>query len=114
MVWRQGYGLAQVTEMRPPPAGKFQNFPLGTVSRFARLWQNQTTNGFVMIRHRTNSQPGAFSRATLVAALVLLTSLTALSASLPVVKDVEWQPFAAQVRRVIETLDYLGTPFTAL
>jgi hypothetical protein len=45
---------------------------------------------------------------------MLLTSLTALPAPLPVVKDVEWQPFAAQVRRVIETLDYLGTPFTAL
>ncbi len=36
------------------------------------------------------------------------------AASLPIVKEVEWQPFAAQVRRVIDTLDYLGSPFTAL
>ena len=43
-----------------------------------------------------------------------LTTPTLRAASLPVVKQVEWQPFAAQVRRVIETLDYLGSPFTAL
>jgi hypothetical protein len=35
------------------------------------------------------------------------------AAALPVVKQVEWQPFAAQVKRVIEALDYLGSPFTA-
>ena len=33
---------------------------------------------------------------------------------MPVIKKVEWQPFSAQVRRVIEALDYLGSPFTAL
>ena len=36
------------------------------------------------------------------------------AALLPVVKQVEWQPFAAQVKRVTEALDYLGSPFTAL
>jgi len=32
---------------------------------------------------------------------------------LPFVPGVEWQPLAAQVQRVIEALDYLGSPFTA-
>jgi hypothetical protein len=39
-------------------------------------------------------------------------SLNALAA-LPIVGEVEWQPFVAQVRRVIEATDYLGTPFSA-
>ena len=45
----------------------------------------------------------------------LSTSLRVFSAApLPRVSDLEWQPLAAQVNRLIETLDYLGSPFTAL
>ncbi|PYJ87743.1 MAG: hypothetical protein DME22_00520, partial [Verrucomicrobia bacterium] len=32
---------------------------------------------------------------------------------LPIVKNTELQPLVAQVRRVIEATDYLGTPFSA-
>src|SRR5438128_11121506 len=33
--------------------------------------------------------------------------------TLPIVKNVELQPFVAQVRRVIEATDYLGSPLSA-
>ena len=53
-------------------------------------------------------------RAFLVACSSLtLISLNARAAALPVVSEVEWQPFVAQVRRLIEATDYLGTPFSA-
>ena len=39
--------------------------------------------------------------------------LVAQSPSLPVVRDVEWQPLAAQARRVSEALEYLGEPLSA-
>jgi len=39
--------------------------------------------------------------------------VNAQSPSLPVVGDVEWQPLAAQARRVSEALDYLGEPLSA-
>ena len=47
--------------------------------------------------------------------LVLLSGLSASSfaAALPIVSEVEWQPFVAQVRRLVEATDYLGTPFSA-
>src|SRR2546426_10740691 len=35
------------------------------------------------------------------------------AAPLPVIKEIEWQPFAAQVKRLIEATDYLGLPFSA-
>ena len=35
------------------------------------------------------------------------------AAALPIEKSVEWQPFAAQVNRLIEATDYLGSPFSA-
>jgi hypothetical protein len=35
------------------------------------------------------------------------------AAALPVVKGVEWQPLSAQITRLIEALDYLGTPLSA-
>ena len=35
------------------------------------------------------------------------------AATLPIEKNVEWQPFAAQVNRLIEATDYLGSPFSA-
>lgn len=57
-------------------------------------------------------------RSPMVAAAIIVAQLLALfpvaAAPLPVVRDVEWQPFAAQVRRVIEALDVLGSPFTVL
>src|SRR5207247_6295813 len=46
-------------------------------------------------------------------ALLLLNTVGAAAAALPVVPDLEWQPLAAQARRVIEALDYLGAPFSA-
>lgn len=48
-------------------------------------------------------------------ALLLWFSLAALPAAepaLPVV-EIEWQPFAAQVRRIIEAMDYQGSPLPA-
>ena len=57
-------------------------------------------------------------RASVLAGLALCLSICGVpplrAAALPVIKQVEWQPFSAQVRRVIEALDYLGSPFTAL
>ncbi len=49
-----------------------------------------------------------------VALLPLLIAVRAPAAVLPVVREVDWQPLAAQVLRVIEALDYLGSPFTTL
>jgi hypothetical protein len=46
-------------------------------------------------------------------ALFVVTSRALATATLPVEKDVEWQPFAAQVNRLIEATDYLGSPFSA-
>ena len=39
--------------------------------------------------------------------------LVAQSPSLPVVRELEWQPLAAQARRVSEALEYLGEPLSA-
>ena len=53
-------------------------------------------------------------RASLLAvSLLSALSLNALAAALPIVSEVEFQPFVAQVRRLIEATDYLGTPFSA-
>jgi hypothetical protein len=35
------------------------------------------------------------------------------AAALPIVPDVDWQPFAAQAKRILEALDYLGSPLTS-
>src|SRR5258708_2396156 len=35
------------------------------------------------------------------------------AAPLPMVKDVEWQPLTAQVKRLTEAMDYLGSPLSA-
>ena len=52
-------------------------------------------------------------RASLLAlSLFFALSLNALAA-LPIVSEVEWQPFVAQVRRLVEATDYLGAPFSA-
>ncbi|MEN9574027.1 MAG: hypothetical protein RL514_1882 [Verrucomicrobiota bacterium] len=45
--------------------------------------------------------------------LFLALALHSPAAALPIVSEVEWQPFVAQVRRLIEATDYLGTPFSA-
>lgn len=48
-----------------------------------------------------------------ISTLLIFASHTNLAAILPIEKDVEWQPFAAQVNRLIEATDYLGSPFSA-
>lgn len=45
--------------------------------------------------------------------LLLLISKSAWTQTLPVVHEIEPQPFVAQVRRLIEAVDYLGSPFSA-
>ncbi|MBI3853117.1 MAG: CehA/McbA family metallohydrolase [Verrucomicrobia bacterium] len=45
--------------------------------------------------------------------LFVFTSQLLFAATLPIEKNVEWQPFAAQVSRLIEASDYLGSPFSA-
>jgi len=46
-----------------------------------------------------------------LAFLVVCQAVTA--APLPIVKDVQWQPLAAQVKRLVEALDYIGSPLSA-
>src|SRR3989442_12044557 len=54
-----------------------------------------------------------FVTGTLGSAAVLLFAATFTRAqTLPVVSDVEPQPFIAQVKRLIEASDYLGSPFS--
>jgi hypothetical protein len=45
--------------------------------------------------------------------LFVLTSQILFAAALPIERDVEWQPFVAQVKRLIEATDYLGSPFSS-
>ncbi|MEO6183920.1 MAG: hypothetical protein ABIP71_12615, partial [Verrucomicrobiota bacterium] len=45
--------------------------------------------------------------------LFVFTAQVLLAAPLPIEKSVEWQPFAAQVNRLTEAKDYLGSPFSA-
>lgn len=56
----------------------------------------------------------AFGRALLCLCLIGLShsNTPAQTDSLPVVQEVEWQPFQAQVRRIVEALDYLGEPLS--
>ncbi len=44
---------------------------------------------------------------------LFLLAPTVPGAALPIEKNVDWQPFAAQVNRLIEAQDYLGSPFSA-
>lgn len=48
-----------------------------------------------------------------VFSLLIFTAKLISAATLPIEKNVEWQPFAAQVTRLIEATDYLGSPFSA-
>ena len=67
-----------------------------------------------MLRSGNNLSPVLLMRPSLLAlSLLSALSLNALSAALPIVSEVEWQPFVAQVRRLIEATDYLGAPFSA-
>src|SRR5262245_49680547 len=61
-----------------------------------------------MMHHRTLPGADLLARSGFVLLAVHLSA-----APLPVVHDVEWQPLAAQVKRITETLDFLGWPFTA-
>jgi hypothetical protein len=53
-----------------------------------------------------------------VAGLAVLLNVTLApplqAAVLPVVRQVEWQPFSAHVKRVLEALDYIGSPYTGI
>ena len=53
-----------------------------------------------------------------VAGLAVLLNVTMApplqAAVLPVVRQIEWQPLAAQVKRVLEALDYIGSPYTGI
>ncbi|HEY2951005.1 MAG TPA: CehA/McbA family metallohydrolase, partial [Verrucomicrobiae bacterium] len=53
-----------------------------------------------------------FAAAANVAVLFLTPSIIH-AAALPVVKGVEWQPLSAQVTRLIEAMDFLGSPLSA-
>src|SRR5438128_10411583 len=51
---------------------------------------------------------------TLITSLVLLCrSAVGAAPAAPMVKGVEWQPLAAQVERLFEALDYLGSPVSS-
>src|SRR3954468_24474185 len=50
--------------------------------------------------------------AQLLALALLLPCTACLAAELPLVTNVDWQPFTAQIKRVIEATDSLGSPFT--
>ncbi len=45
--------------------------------------------------------------------LWIFTAQRVFAAALPIEKNVDWQPFVAQVTRLIEATDYLGSPFGA-
>ena len=55
----------------------------------------------------------AFIHFLVTSSLFHLTASPSSGAALPLVRDVEWQPLAAQVTRLIEANDYLGSPFSA-
>src|SRR5439155_1971833 len=51
---------------------------------------------------------------TLAAAfLILLTAFSSFCGDLATVNNVDWQPLAAQVTRLVEATDYLGSPLSA-
>src|SRR5437879_1489992 len=60
-----------------------------------------------MQRRRFLSETRTLGSAT----LLLFTATFTRAQTLPVVSDVEPQPFIAQVKRLIEASDYLGSPF---
>src|SRR5258708_21973303 len=44
--------------------------------------------------------------------LIVLITLRPFAASVPIKENVEWQPLVAQINRLIEATDYLGSPFS--
>jgi hypothetical protein len=73
-----------------------------------RSGSTNTKKGITLMHHRTLPGADLLARSGFVLLAVHLSA-----APLPVVHDVEWQPLAAQVKRITETLDFLGWPFTA-
>jgi len=72
-----------------------------------RMRPQALTKGLAMIRRRrTTWMAVVFATSTLWFSSLPVHSAT----SLPAVGNVEWQPLAAQVKRVAEALDYLGSP----
>ncbi|MFM1769645.1 MAG: hypothetical protein RJA22_2174 [Verrucomicrobiota bacterium] len=57
--------------------------------------------------------PRPAARLVLATRLGWLACLPAMGAALPVVPEVEWQPFSAQARRVLEALEFIGEPLPA-
>ena len=57
-----------------------------------------------------------FSRGSVLVWMLFLSltipAFSLVSAQLPVIPGVAWQPLRAQVRRLIEATDYLGVPFS--
>src|SRR5260370_24771808 len=49
---------------------------------------------------------------TALSLMLLAGSLPLPAAPLPIVKDFEWQPFAAQVQRLMAAADFFGSPFS--
>src|SRR5688572_30695694 len=48
----------------------------------------------------------------LAVSILTFSNVVSFGATLPIVKDIEAQPFVAQTKRLIEATDYLGVPFT--
>jgi hypothetical protein len=46
-------------------------------------------------------------------ALALFLPATAPGAALPLVRDVEWQPLSAQIQRLVEATEFVGSPLSA-
>src|SRR4051812_16643580 len=59
--------------------------------------------------HRTASLGCGAGLLALV--MLLLCTTASPAAELPLVTNVDWQPFTAQIKRVIEAPDSLGSPF---
>ncbi|MDO8542928.1 MAG: CehA/McbA family metallohydrolase [Opitutaceae bacterium] len=56
--------------------------------------------------------PGAFN-VRAATALICIPAAILLAAPLPTVRNVDWQPLAAQVQRVIQAMELIGEPLTA-
>ncbi len=67
------------------------------------MWPLWTKIGCTPSQEDIMKMPGFFFFITLLAT-------SSLAAPIPVVPGVEWQPLAAQVRRVLEAMEYIGSP----
>src|SRR3954467_8508498 len=71
----------------------------------ASIVRTMFSKGIVML-----SRP---PKTSITAVLILLSASSAFCGDLPAVNNVDWQPFAAQVARLVEATDYLGSPLSA-